>query len=312
MALYHWLLTLPNVSDVVLEAWLPDTHQRPDIMFRQNGHLYVLEYQCTPIATEFFERHDLYRAAGIKDIWICGYEKYLQPNMRTKTIDQFCAGYYSVADDILVLNPADNASKAVGYVTRRCGREAQSFLGYIECEYVQYKHERIPMLSTTLNNAYLDEGTVELTKLPHSPKIIAKCNCRSEHCYYPVEYTYNNVFEHIRYIYRKQGCDVYSENNSIYVDFHMNTLLGIMNESHRYCARNQKEWALPDIRYLIRTINNEIRECKRKYSAIRKTLNRIAIEDNPTLLLYPAQGKRYPLKVGARIYRVSATSFLNR
>ena len=59
MALYHWLLTLPDVSDVVLEAWLPDTHQRPDIMFRQNGQIYVLEYQCTPIATEFFERHDL-------------------------------------------------------------------------------------------------------------------------------------------------------------------------------------------------------------------------------------------------------------
>ena len=57
------------------------------------------------------------------------------------------------------------------------------------------------------------------------------------------------------------------------------------------------------IRYLVRTINSAIRECKRKYSAIRKTLNRIAIRDNPTLLLYPSQGKRYPLKVGVRLAR---------
>lgn len=76
--LYEWVKLQNRVTDVVLEGWMPETKQRPDIAFKYNGKQYVIEYQCTPIATEYIERHELYQVAGINDIWICGTEKYFQ------------------------------------------------------------------------------------------------------------------------------------------------------------------------------------------------------------------------------------------
>jgi competence CoiA-like predicted nuclease len=77
--LYEWAQTLDGVYDVVLEGWIPETHQRPDIMFKHDGKQYVIEYQCTPIASEYLERHELYKAAGIIDFWILGWENYFKP-----------------------------------------------------------------------------------------------------------------------------------------------------------------------------------------------------------------------------------------
>lgn len=76
--LYNWLLKQSNVTNVELESYIPETKQRPDIMFEWNGQKCVIEYQCTPISSEYYERHELYEACGIKDIWICGAEKYFQ------------------------------------------------------------------------------------------------------------------------------------------------------------------------------------------------------------------------------------------
>lgn len=76
--LYEWLLHQADVTDVTLEGWLETTKQRPDIMFKKDGKQYVIEYQCSPISTEYYERHSLYETAGIIDIWICGCEKYFQ------------------------------------------------------------------------------------------------------------------------------------------------------------------------------------------------------------------------------------------
>lgn len=76
--LFEWIKNQDGVTNAILEGWIPATKQRPDIMFEYNGKKYVIEYQCSPIATEYIERHDLYQAVGITDIWICGTEKYLQ------------------------------------------------------------------------------------------------------------------------------------------------------------------------------------------------------------------------------------------
>lgn len=96
IALYKWIKAQKDITNVVLEAWLPETKQRPDIMFEYKGKKYVIEYQCSPISTEFLERHNLYQAAGIKDIWICGTEKYMQEGMRIKEIEKWAEGYYSI------------------------------------------------------------------------------------------------------------------------------------------------------------------------------------------------------------------------
>ena len=93
--LYEWIRIQPGVEDAVLEGWIPETKQRPDIMFKYMGNKYVLEYQCTPISTEYYERHELYQAAGINDIWILGTEKYLRKSMRMKSIMNYGCWLYN-------------------------------------------------------------------------------------------------------------------------------------------------------------------------------------------------------------------------
>lgn len=125
--LYKWLLTQEDVTDVVLEGWLPETKQRPDIMFKYKNEQYVFEYQCTPIATEFLERHDLYQAAGIKDIWICGIDKFLGQEDRKKTIMKYSIGHYNSTTKDLILYEYQTFYKEVvprikqSYGNRRLG-----------------------------------------------------------------------------------------------------------------------------------------------------------------------------------------------
>lgn len=105
--LYNWLIKQPNLTDIVLEGWIPKTKQRPDLMFKHNGNLYILEYQCSPISSEYYERHELYQAAGIKDIWICGVKNYFQEfhkgtgNKRTNVLEDECRLYYDSDSKLL-------------------------------------------------------------------------------------------------------------------------------------------------------------------------------------------------------------------
>ena len=93
--LYEWIKKQDGVSNVILEGWIPKTKQRPDIMFKLNGRQYVIEYQCSPISSEYIERHKLYKAAGIKDIWICGTEKYFGDGKRMNYLESKSKMYYN-------------------------------------------------------------------------------------------------------------------------------------------------------------------------------------------------------------------------
>lgn len=99
--LFEWIKMQKGVSNAVLEGWLPDTKQYPDILFEYNGKRHVIEYQCSPIATEYYERHELYKSAGIVDIWICGTEKYLGNNKRLNTLEQNARLYYDAKNKYL-------------------------------------------------------------------------------------------------------------------------------------------------------------------------------------------------------------------
>lgn len=101
--LFEWIRKQDGVINVVLEGWIPETKQRPDIMFEYDGKKYIIEYQCSPIATEYVERHELYKASGINDIWILGTEKYLKKNMRKKYIQTYACGFYSYVDKKMIL-----------------------------------------------------------------------------------------------------------------------------------------------------------------------------------------------------------------
>lgn len=77
--LYKWLLGLQGkgiIQNVKLESYIPETRQRPDLYFEKDDERYVIEFQCSPIATEYLERHRLYELAKVHNIWIMGVEKY--------------------------------------------------------------------------------------------------------------------------------------------------------------------------------------------------------------------------------------------
>lgn len=108
--LYEWIIKQNGVKNAILEGWIPETKQRPDIMFEYNNKKYVIEYQCSPIASEYFERHDLYQAVGIHDIWICGTEKYFGSNKRMNTLEASSHVYYDFKNKFLYV--VDNISEA--------------------------------------------------------------------------------------------------------------------------------------------------------------------------------------------------------
>jgi len=74
--LYDWLKIQEGIKDLQLEKWIPETRQRPDIYFIKDEREYAIEFQCSPIATKYNKRHDLYRLQGINDIWVLGVDKY--------------------------------------------------------------------------------------------------------------------------------------------------------------------------------------------------------------------------------------------
>ena len=103
IALYNWIRNQDGVTNAVLEAWIPETKQRPDIMFEYGGSKWVIEYQCSPIATEYITRHKLYQAGGVNDIWICGTENYKIDSAR-KVLEYLIGIYYDVNKDELHVN----------------------------------------------------------------------------------------------------------------------------------------------------------------------------------------------------------------
>lgn len=107
IALYKWALTQDELTDVVLEGWIPGTRQRPDLMFKYMDTQYVIEFQCSPICTEFHERHELYQAGGVIDIWITGTEKYNFKSYRRRgfTIEQFSTAFFDVSSGALTFFP---------------------------------------------------------------------------------------------------------------------------------------------------------------------------------------------------------------
>lgn len=138
--LYEWIKKQPGITDCILEGWIATTKQRPDIMFKYKDKQYVLEYQCTPIASEYIERHELYQAAGINDIWICGTErvfntsreKYLESvvfakyNTKTEELDIFdyeqnrCLLYIPKINEICESNKSLDSFKFNGKIVYSC------------------------------------------------------------------------------------------------------------------------------------------------------------------------------------------------
>ncbi|MCM3602426.1 hypothetical protein M3175_16960 [Robertmurraya korlensis] len=83
MQLFKWLET--ECSKVELEVFLPDIRQRPDLMFTFQGNTYCVEYQCSLISKEIFEkRTNGYLSSGLIPLWILGANRV--PRKQTNLI----------------------------------------------------------------------------------------------------------------------------------------------------------------------------------------------------------------------------------
>lgn len=132
--LYEWIKKQNGITNAILEGWIPETKQRPDIMFEYNNKRYVIEYQCSPIASEYFERHELYQAVGIRDIWICGTEKYLGSNKRINTLEKMSHIYYDFKNKFLYVidDISETTFKEIG--------KLNSWRGHLKTKYKQQKY----------------------------------------------------------------------------------------------------------------------------------------------------------------------------
>lgn len=143
--LYEWLIKQKGVTNPILEGWLPTTKQRPDIMFDYFGMNCVIEFQCSPISSEYYNRHDLYEAAGIKDIWICGTEKYIQclhhgnGIKRLNTLEENCGLYFNYKTNQIY--KIDKSLDKFDFEKILCGKKAKLMKNtsdYINCNLKRY------------------------------------------------------------------------------------------------------------------------------------------------------------------------------
>jgi competence protein CoiA len=154
--LYEWLKQQQGIENLKLEAWIPETKQRPDIYFELNGVRYVIEFQCTPIATEYIQRHRLYELAGIKDIWILGTFKYnimvtntyVAHNLRLKEIEKYKHAYLDVNNKKIVLNKNIISS----YLPYKELKLDNYYMYELEDVYLDYSKKQISPLSNIIDN----------------------------------------------------------------------------------------------------------------------------------------------------------------
>lgn len=70
----QWLREQLRPAEIIVEAYLPQTQQRADVLaVLPEGKRVALEFQCANLsAREWRRRHRLYQDAGIQDLWLLG------------------------------------------------------------------------------------------------------------------------------------------------------------------------------------------------------------------------------------------------
>ncbi|WP_449366761.1 competence protein CoiA [Virgibacillus xinjiangensis] len=90
LQLYRWLQA--QRLQVELEAYLPEIHQRPDLLLTLPGRRIAIEYQCAKIPiSQLNERNRGYIDEGIIPLWILGEKR-----MNRRTTDHFKLDRFSI------------------------------------------------------------------------------------------------------------------------------------------------------------------------------------------------------------------------
>ncbi len=83
---------VPN-GRVTVEAWFPETKQRADILLETDEpgrERTVIEFQCANLrADEWRRRRNLYREAGVKDLWFLGGSRFRSESIRDSVSNGF-------------------------------------------------------------------------------------------------------------------------------------------------------------------------------------------------------------------------------
>ena len=84
LLLARWLRERLPDSEVIVEAFVPETGQRADVLAQLQAEggkprRIALEYQCANLtAREWRRRHTLYREAGMEDLWLLGGSRLIE------------------------------------------------------------------------------------------------------------------------------------------------------------------------------------------------------------------------------------------
>ena len=89
LLLAAWLRSCLPDSEVLIEAFLPATRQRADVLvILPDRSRIALEYQCAQLsAREWRRRHRQYRAAGMRDLWLLGGSRLITTEAATEILE---------------------------------------------------------------------------------------------------------------------------------------------------------------------------------------------------------------------------------
>lgn len=130
-------------EEVILEPYLPELKQRPDLLWIKSGQKIALEFQCSPISSELLQKRTQgYDEHGIRVIWIVGKKHhvkknalffycqtepyYLHFNVDTKTL--YCVTQAKVNRIDIYDILCEPTSQAYGLNATRLQRLSQNFL----------------------------------------------------------------------------------------------------------------------------------------------------------------------------------------
>lgn len=263
--LYEWIKTQDGVTDVILEGWIESTKQRPDIMFKYNREQYVIEYQCSPISSEYYERHELYQASGINDIWILGTEKYLEPDMRNKTIENNTFYYYNPSKNKLLINTKNSIFDSFNEIYKK------GLFGFTRHFYKN--NNRLSVYACDLENfIFTDNGisNKNIIKLEDFETIYYKRIFRKNLKKELLEIEENKIKKRIENIY------ISNKNYFIRAEEKYSQIILLVNTHYsNYFKNYRRNITLNEKEHIYLQLNELIREIKADRKEIEERINKI-------------------------------------
>ena len=130
----------------ILEPYLPQLQQRPDLLITFKDRQYAIEFQCSPIAhPSFQQRTSGYLRAGITPIWILHTpEKFKSPGIVKVSINQTNAQFMQQYKTQKFLITYDVKSKTFYYISNLIHLHKLQY--YAVVKPLALKQQRFPLL----------------------------------------------------------------------------------------------------------------------------------------------------------------------